>query len=1127
MNSQPVNVASKPAWYCLIHLVSAVVVLFFPSVRAIETVPTAVQIEFFESKIRPILADHCYTCHSQKSEKVKGGLLLDNRAASLKGGDTGPAVVPGDLEKSLLIQAVRYTNEDMQMPPKKQGKLSTAQIQDLEAWIKMGAPDPRTGQNDAVTSNKRDLATQHWAFAPVSHPPIPKPANLRGVSNPIDAFILAKLDTKKFKPSPKADRRTLLRRVTLGLTGLPPTPAEMDGFLADRSQDAWSHAIDRLMASPQYGEHWARQWLDIARYADTKGYVFEEERRYAYAYTYRDYVIRSFNNDLPINRFFTEQLAADLLPLGEDKRPLAALGYLTLGRRFLNNQPDIIDDRIDVTTRGMMGLTAVCARCHDHKYDPISTKDYYSLYGVFASSHEPSEKPLLGAASLPLEYPEYQKAHAAAEKAHDDHVRIKELESLSTHRERTGDYLLAAYDAGNLADKGKTEELAKERKLGPKLVRRWIDAMPKLSVTNHPIFGPWKALSDLPAAEFEAQAKTRLKLALGNKEINPVVQEKFQSTTNTWSGLKDVAIVYNEIFKTLNKSWIETYKDFLPTKEKLEDVPREALRQILFGESSPFAISGAEIHQLFPTPDIQKKRALRRKVEEVDATHPGSPPRAMALADNETPNNPHVFIRGSQHNRGSEVPRQMLEVVAGPQRKPFTKGSGRLEMAESIVDPKNPLTARVFVNRIWLAHFGTAFVQTPSDFGLRSDPPSHPELLDYLAHRFMEEGWSLKKLHKLILLSNTYQQSSDDNANYAQIDPNNTLFWRMGRRRLEFEALRDSLIAVTGKLDLKLGGQPVELINKTDVDRRTIYGFIDRQNLPSLLRTFDFASPDTTSPQRFQTTVPQQALFMINSPFVVAKTRDLLARKEISSQQKPKDRVKALYQVAFQRDPEVDELGLALKYILSQDKMPAKEVSPPAWQYGYGSFDTNANRVTSFQQLPHFTGDAWQGGTKMPDDKLGWVILNKDGGHAGSDLTHVTIRRWIAPRNCEIKIRSTLNHDAESGDGVTGLIVLRGEKILKTEIAKHKKHEMSLEQVVVKAGDSIDFVVLCGINNDSDSFTWNPVISTQADPKNLAAITEWNNREDFSGPKETPKPLNAWEKYAQTLLMSNELVFID
>src|SRR3989454_5667605 len=359
--------------------------------------------DFFERKIRPIFVERCYQCHSAQAEKLKGGLLLDTKEGVLKGGDTGPAIVPGNPEKSLLIKAVRYASEDLQMPPKNK-KLSDEQIADLEEWVKMGAPDPRTGQGIATPKNS---TSKHWAFQPIKPVPLAKVRNTRWIQSPVDTFILAKLEEKGITPHPAADKRTLIRRATFDLIGLPPTPAEVDEFIADKSPDAFDHVVERLLDSPHYGERWARYWLDVARYADTKGYIFEEERRYAFAYTYRDYVIRAFNEDLPYDRFLIEQLAADLLPLGDDKRPLAALGYLTLGRRFLNNQPDIIDDRIDVVSRGMLGLTVSCARCHDHKFDPIPTKDYYSLYGVFQSCNEPNDKPLLGTTALPQKYPEY------------------------------------------------------------------------------------------------------------------------------------------------------------------------------------------------------------------------------------------------------------------------------------------------------------------------------------------------------------------------------------------------------------------------------------------------------------------------------------------------------------------------------------------------------------------------------------------------------------------------------------------------------------------------------------------------------------------------------------------------
>jgi len=380
-----------------VNSLALLVLSAFSFANATAETPESAGSEVFETKIRPILVDHCYKCHSPEAEKVKGGFLLDTREHLLKGGDTGPAIVPGDPEKSLMIKAVRYTDENLQMPPKGK-KLTSEQIITLETWVKMGAPDPRVGTNRAA-SNSETIATKartHWAFQPVRQPPIPRVKNERWVKTPVDAFILAQLEARQLTPSRPADRRTLIRRATFDLTGLPPKPEEVAAFISEKSPEAFATLVDRLLASSQYGERWGRYWLDVARYADTKGYMFEEERRYPYSYTYRDYVIRSFNEDLPFNEFLMEQIAADQLSMGDDKRALAALGYLTLGRRFVNNIHDIIDDRIDMVCRGMMGLTVSCARCHDHKYDPIPTKDYYSLYGVFASSMEPEEEPLLG-----------------------------------------------------------------------------------------------------------------------------------------------------------------------------------------------------------------------------------------------------------------------------------------------------------------------------------------------------------------------------------------------------------------------------------------------------------------------------------------------------------------------------------------------------------------------------------------------------------------------------------------------------------------------------------------------------------------------------------------------------------
>jgi hypothetical protein len=549
---------------------------------------------------------------------------------------------------------------------------------------------------------------------------------------------------------------------------------------------------------------------------------------------------------------------------------------------------------------------------------------------------------------------------------------------------------------------------------------------------------------------------------------------------------------------------------------------------VLYAPDGPPNLARENLHQLFDVPSIQELRALRRKVDELNATDPGAPARAMALLDKTTPETAHVFIRGSPANPGPEVPRQCLAVIAGPDRRPFEKGSGRLELAEAIASPGNPLTARVIVNRVWLHHFGAGLVRTPSDFGMRADPPTHPRLLDYLAVRFMAEGWSIKKLHRLIMLSRVYQQSSDDNEAYAQTDPGDRWLWKMSRRRLDFEAMRDSLLAIVGRLDLKAGGHPVDVIGVPSIPRRTVYGFIDRQNLPGLLRAFDFASPDSSSPQRYDTTVPQQALFMMNSPFVVRQARFWVARPEFTARLTDEQRIRFLYEQAYQREPEPAEIKVARRFLRSQTGANVP-LDPPAWQYGYGEFDETAQQVKDFEALPHFTGDAWQGGSKLPDAKLGWVMLNDKGGHAGNDAKHAAIRRWIAPRDGIIRIEGTLSHDSGKGDGVRGRIVSSRLRQLGSWLVQQRKVPTEVDRTQVKKGDIIDFVVDCRGSVEDDTFGWVPVIH-QIEPAAAAVAgrtTEWNAREDFNGPQEAPPPLTAWEKYAQVLLMSNELVFVD
>ncbi len=714
--------------------------------------------EFFESKVRPVLAEHCFSCHGP--DKQKGGLRLDSRAAVLKGAGGDAVVVPGDPDKSPLVKAINHEG-DTKMPPKT--KLPAPAIEALTAWVKMGVPWPEaTGAK--ATSSVAEARAKHWAFRPVSTPTPPSISNLNfEIRNPIDRFILSKLAEQGLQPASPADRRTLIRRASIDLTGLPPTPEEVDAFVNDRSADAWEKVIDRLLASPRYGERWGRHWLDVARYADTKGYVFEEERRYPFAYTYRDYVIRAFNDDLPYDEFIVQQIAADKLPPSPDKHPLAAMGFLTLGRRFLNSAPDIIDDRIDVTMRGLQGMTAACARCHDHKFDPIPMADYYSLYGVFASSVEPKDLPVL---STPEPTPEY---------------------------------------------------LAYEKEL---------------------------------------------------------------------------------------KSLEQAVKDF---EEKNKDELQKRNRKFR---------------------DELKK--LQSKVEKHKATSAGAPPQAMVLVDAPQPVQPVVFLRGNPNNRGPAVPRQFLEVLSPQPRKPFSEGSGRLELAKDIASKDNPLTARVMVNRVWQYHFGSGLVRTPGDFGLRGDPPTHPALLDYLASSFMEGGWSVKKLHKTIMMSATYQQNCEPSAKAQAVDVENRWLSHQNRQRLDFEALRDSLLWASGRLDPKAGGAPVEITSAPFSGRRSVYGFIDRQNLPGLFRAFDFASPDTSTAQRHVTTVPQQALFLMNAPFVVEQAKALAARPDVATRKTTDERIGHLYRLLYGRAPDADELALGRQYV---ESAPSEKLLSPWEKY--------------------------------------------------------------------------------------------------------------------------------------------------------------------------------------------------
>jgi cytochrome c553 len=667
--------------------------------------------ETFEKSVRPVLSANCFTCHGP--EKQKGSLRLDSRQAMLSGGDSGPAIVPGHPEESLLVKAIHYADEP-RMPPK--GKLPSDAIAALTTWIRQGAPWPNTDTQFRTASGSRDFKITpkdraFWSFQPIADPPPPPVSDATWPKSPLDHFVLARLEANGLKPAKIVDKRTLIRRATFDLIGLLPTAEEIDAFLGDDGPDAFAKVVDRLLASPHYGERWARHWLDVARYGEDQAHTFQA-RKYPNGYRYRDWLIRAFNEDMPYDRFIREQIAADLLgePVLRDRLP--ALGFFALGPVYYGDPKklDQLDDRIDTLTRGILGLTVACARCHDHKFDPIPTKDYYALAGVFAST-DYAEVPLV--------------PQAVVEEA---------------NRKQTS------------ADK--------------------------------------------------------------KKNVSP------------------------------------TY------------------------------------------------------------------PVVHALKEAATPVTMRVHIRGNPQTLGDEAPRHFLSILGGADR-PFTRGSGRLELAEAIADAKNPLTARVMVNRVWQHHFGKGLVRTPSNFGALGERPTHPELLDYLAQRFIQAGWSIKALHRQLMLSATYQQNSWFDPHNYERDADNKLLWRMNRRRLEVEAWRDAMLAVANNLDPTVGGPSAELASP-DNRRRTLYAFVSRHELNTLLRLFDFPDPNITNDERTVTTVPLQQLFVLNSEFMVRNAKALAARLTAHPDEDDAVRVRRAFWLLYGRSATDRELQLGLAFLAAE-----------------------------------------------------------------------------------------------------------------------------------------------------------------------------------------------------------------
>jgi len=853
--------------------------------------------ELFESKIRPLFIESCSKCHGAKSQK--GGVRLDNPRKLLANSDGEAIIVPGKPEASRLVAVLRHKGE-IRMPPKR--PLSQEKIATVVEWIRRGAVRPAAGSIEKKTSPTTDPKEPHWAFQPITAAAPPK-TDSDWALDEVDRFVAAKLESAKLAPSPATDKASWLRRVTMTFTGLPPKPEDLDSFLEDDHPDAFEKVVDRLLASPRFGERWGRHWLDVARYADTKGYVFTSERRFPFSFTFRDYVIRSFNQDLPYDQFVVEQLAADQIEEPRDPRALAAMGFLTLGRRFLNNPHDIIDDRIDVTTRGLMSLTVQCARCHDHKYDPIPTKDYYSLYGVFASSQEPKDLPKIGPPEGPDLISSFEKELAKQTEVLEDYRDKKHVELVAGIRANTGAYL-AAIAAGKAELPESYKSIAGKHAIVSTALARWKQRLAVRAKPGDPVFGAWHSLVTSKPDSVET-AFGAWKKSPAHQMTNRYVREALVELDP--KRREDVVAAYSNAFRRV----LEAKQ--IPTGEHRS--PHEALRSLLFAENAPSNLPLDLARRHFGRDVRDHLRKLQNRVDRVSIEHAGAPLRAMTLVDRPSPSEPYVFRRGQAGNRGERVPRQFLEVLSRDERKPFSKGSGRLELARAIASADNPLTPRSIVNRIWMHHFGQALVRTPADFGIRSDPPTHPKLLDFLASRLIADGWSLKLLHRRLALSATYRQSSVvDPAKHA-IDPDNRFLWRTNPRRVEFEALRDSMLHAAAKLDLRSGGKSVDLFRRPYTTRRTVYGYIDRQNLPQTLRNFDFASPDATSPKRHETTVPQQALWLMNGAFAQEQARAVVARADFQALKAPRERVEFLYTRLFARPAHEDEHRAAVEFL--------------------------------------------------------------------------------------------------------------------------------------------------------------------------------------------------------------------
>jgi hypothetical protein len=828
-----------------------------------------------------------------------GGLQLVSRETAVRGGASGPAIRLGSAKTSLLFQAVSHTHERLKMPPT--GKLADDQIEDIRQWIDAGAVWPKTDDVKllvaAVESSQYQISPQQrafWSYQPARAPELPAVKREQWVQQPLDTFVLAKIEAAGISPVERASKRDLLRRATFDLIGLPPTPAEVADFMADDSAAAFARVVERLLASPHYGERWGRYWLDLARYADGN-LAAAADAPYPNAFRYRDWVIQAFNEDLPYDQFVRAQLAADLLPESQREKHLAALGFLSLYTAG--------DDRVDVTTKTFLGLTVGCAQCHDHKYDPIPTKDFYSLQGVFSSS-ELQEYPLIS---------EEQVAHWKEEKATVDAKKAEltkfiddQSASLRTILfNQTAQYMMAA----RRVIQQNVDVSQAARDLDVEILGRWVVYLRDTRI-EHPFLDEWQAVIESNGSDADALAAAK---AFQQTAID-VDREKAELEDRNYvrlGGAKGAADENTRQYTNLEFLDLEkwylwrdlAYNPYAPDGFTFDG------GVFYFGDKKGF-----EIDRFLS--DLWKAHLdnLRVELKELQKSLPEQYPFLHAIKDKDDPEDLHVAIRGDKENRGELAPRSFLHILSDGEPVPFSQGSGRLELADAIASRNNPLTARVMVNRIWLGHFGAGLVRTPSNFGQMGERPSDPLLLDYLATRFVETGWSIKDLHREIMLSATYQLSVAHDEKNASVDPDNELHWRANLvQRLDAEALRDSILAVAGQLDDSIGG-PAEDFD-VDFNRRAVYGKVSRTKSDRTMALFDFPDPNSTSAVRAQTLGPMQRLYFMNNDFVLQQAEALAKRIQSEVEAGDEDRIRRAYDLVFSRPPNPQEVALGMEYL--------------------------------------------------------------------------------------------------------------------------------------------------------------------------------------------------------------------